>query len=556
MGALTDNRKRCFVDLCAPFSPPAFPIPPPSDTSPSLAGPLKKLKSSAPPPGSALERTSLQPASTPLPLQRLASAQPGPRSLPPPAPLRRPVHGPQRIVRVFGHAGSGGSEGRATSVVVGRKGEVPGMGNLISWSVSRAPLDALWSSRRKGKATAESGSKRRFKDEDLGGLDLEEYKRLVEDAQEGRSVGSFEQRPRETASGKVALSSAVSDLTILTREEHGQPQPHVLHRKVEDARRLVKTETTHPKEEVIEAKRTPAYKDLFLSAKKRDSRLSSLDFEVKLTEKKISEFHKAVEVKAEKDLSGPFAPLTDEEENNVNLALQDPEKFHLRSHEVLVLHESSNIEITREVIQCLRPGAWLNDEVINLYFELLKERERREPKKFLKCHFFNTFFYKKLTSGRDGYDFKAVRRWTTRRKLGYGLIECDKIFVPIHKEIHWCLAVIDVKNEKLLYLDSLGGMDHHALRVLRHLRDVLHVSQARYVVDEVKDKSNTTIDITSWSLEQVYDLPLQKNGWDCGMFMLKYADFYSRDLGLCFQQENMMYFRRRTAKEILNLRAD
>lgn len=34
--------------------------------------------------------------------------------------------------------------------------------------------------------------------------------------------------------------------------------------------------------------------------------------------------------------------------------------------------------------------------MINLYLELLKEREQREPKKFLKCHFFNTFFYKKV----------------------------------------------------------------------------------------------------------------------------------------------------------------
>lgn len=33
-----------------------------------------------------------------------------------------------------------------------------------------------------------------------------------------------------------------------------------------------------------------------------------------------------------------------------------------------------------------------------MYLELLKEREKREPKKFLKCHFFNTFFYKKVSS--------------------------------------------------------------------------------------------------------------------------------------------------------------
>ena len=34
-------------------------------------------------------------------------------------------------------------------------------------------------------------------------------------------------------------------------------------------------------------------------------------------------------------------------------------------------------------------------QVINVYLELLKEREKRDPKKFLRCHFFNTFFYKK-----------------------------------------------------------------------------------------------------------------------------------------------------------------
>jgi hypothetical protein len=27
----------------------------------------------------------------------------------------------------------------------------------------------------------------------------------------------------------------------------------------------------------------------------------------------------------------------------------------------------------------------------------------------------------------SGYDYKAVRRWTTKRKLGYSLIDCDKV---------------------------------------------------------------------------------------------------------------------------------
>lgn len=152
---------------------------------------------------------------------------------------------------------------------------------------------------------------------------------------------------------------------------------------------------------------------------------------------------------------------------------------------------------------------------------------------------------KQLINSKNGYDYKSVRRWTTQKKLGYGLHECDKIFVPIHQRIHWCLAVINKKEKKFQYLDSLKGIDTEVLEVL-----------ARYFVDEVKDKTGEDVDISSWETEFVEDLPEQMNGHDCGVFMVKYADFYSRNLRLCFNQEHMPYFRLRTAKEILRLKAD
>lgn len=34
---------------------------------------------------------------------------------------------------------------------------------------------------------------------------------------------------------------------------------------------------------------------------------------------------------------------------------------------ILVTHENSNIEITGEKLRCLRPRAWLNDEVIRWF---------------------------------------------------------------------------------------------------------------------------------------------------------------------------------------------
>ncbi|KAF3591085.1 hypothetical protein DY000_02026610 [Brassica cretica] len=82
------------------------------------------------------------------------------------------------------------------------------------------------------------------------------------------------------------------------------------------------------------------------------------------------------------------------------------------------------------------------------------------------------------------------------------------------------------------------------------------VFQAKYLGDEVKEESEKDIDVSSWDMEFVEDLPQQQNGYDCGMFMLKYIDFFSRGLGLYFSQEHMPYFRLKTAKEILRLRAD
>ncbi|XVE65609.1 hypothetical protein DITRI_Ditri08aG0014100 [Diplodiscus trichospermus] len=298
--------------------------------------------------------------------------------------------------------------------------------------------------------------------------------------------------------------------------------------------------------EVSDVNDLEAYKKLLKSAERRANKLKDLDFQIELNEKSIARLHslwpekKPEEEQEEVIPREPFIPLTEEEMAEVSRALSKK-----NWKKILVSHENSSIDIRGEVLQCLKPTAWLNDEVINIYLELLKERENREPKKFLKCHFFNTFFYKKLVSPESGYNYRAVKRWTSQRKLGYFLFDCDKIFVPIHKDIHWCLAVINKKEQKIQYLDSLRGRDAKVLNAL-----------AKYFVEEVKDKSGKDIDINSWEREYVEDLPVQENGFDCGMFMLKYIDFYSRGLSLCFGQEHMPYFRLRTAKEILRLRAD
>ncbi|XP_071937784.1 ubiquitin-like-specific protease ESD4 [Coffea arabica] len=447
--------------------------------------------------------------------------------------FKREPHAPVRRHRGVSSVNLGNSASKVSYKV----GSADEMGNLLSGqykSTKRSALDTLRFNEEDKKVTEVAKEEVQEVSEDSS-IEEVEILEVREDQKWKDGNGVVDEDSRKFDGIAVDKDSRPSSSSAMTNVSDG-----IL--KVETTEKLLASlslsqELGVPQESV--------HKKLLYVAERRNDKINSLNFQIEYTEKQLQLQQllrpQKKEEAAKKDVTAEaFKPLTEEEETEVNRALSNSSRRKL-----LVTHENSNISITGEVLQCLRPRAWLNDEVINLYLELLKERERREPKKFLNCHFFNTFFFKKLVSGKGGYNYQSVRRWTSQKKLGYCIFDCDKIFVPIHKEVHWCLAVINKKDEKFQYLDSLGGVDSQVIKVL-----------ARYIVDEVKDKCGKGIDVSSWQQEFVADLPEQENGFDCGVFMIKYADFYSRDIGLCFNQEHMPYFRLRTALEILRSKAE
>ena len=42
-------------------------------------------------------------------------------------------------------------------------------------------------------------------------------------------------------------------------------------------------------------------------------------------------------------------------------------------------------------------------------------------------------------------------------------MDCDLVCVPVHQEVHWVLAVIDIKRREVRYYDSLGGIDRSCM---------------------------------------------------------------------------------------------
>ena len=226
-----------------------------------------------------------------------------------------------------------------------------------------------------------------------------------------------------------------------------------------------------------------------------------------------------------KKLATRMRPLTGEEEEAVRQILSTGR------NEVVVDH--FNIEMTTALIQCLKEQTWLNGDVVNFYMELLGARNP-------KCHFFNSFFYTKLSLG-GVYTYKNVHRWS--QKANIKIIELDKVFAPIHVGgNHWCMSCINFKKKRFEYYDSLGGQNVACLEYLR-----------QYVQDEARLHSGVEeYDFNGWEVYTPKDIPRQLNEYDCGVFACKFADYLSDNLPLKFTQEDMPYFRRRMVVEIKN----
>ena len=55
----------------------------------------------------------------------------------------------------------------------------------------------------------------------------------------------------------------------------------------------------------------------------------------------------------------------------------------------------------------------------------------------------------------------------------------------------------------------------------------------------------------NWTLSHADNIPVQQNHYDCGLFILKYAQCLARNEPFGFSQDDMDYFRRRMVIELV-----
>lgn len=213
-------------------------------------------------------------------------------------------------------------------------------------------------------------------------------------------------------------------------------------------------------------------------------------------------------------------PLTDDQLAHVHKAWTSINQLFTTNYQ---------IEIYSRDLQTLRDGLWLNDNIIDYYFNLIM-------KEYPDVYGWTTHFYTTLES--KGYT--GVARWAKRKKLNS--FQKRLILVPVNiSNTHWALAVINNPEKTITYFDSLDTYNAGNPQAVANL--------CEYMKQEAKRLNEPELD---YKLVPHLKTPQQNNGSDCGVFTCTAARYIAGGRGLTYGQKDMKVMRRRMAFEIMN----
>jgi sentrin-specific protease 1 len=251
-----------------------------------------------------------------------------------------------------------------------------------------------------------------------------------------------------------------------------------------------------------------------------------------------------------------------------------------------ILVSVSGIPLRRHDARTLRSRGKLNDEVMNLYLELLNQRDERlvalrdetiaahsravqsdgvsggagepgaplpvppprpPPPRLRRAYAFSTFFWVKLNENAAGgsaentYTYANVSRWSH----GVDIFACSVVIIPINvKHTHWSVGVIFPQRQGIAVVDSRGPGPQRVYDWL-----------LRYVQDEHLDKRGVPLpEPESWQRLTLAS-PQQTNGVDCGVFSLLASDCLMLGEPLEYTQKDIPLARRWVALQCLEAMA-
>ena len=229
-------------------------------------------------------------------------------------------------------------------------------------------------------------------------------------------------------------------------------------------------------------------------------------------------------------------------------AMNELNEAFLLPNDGTVLKQIKGQKIITSSFRRIKPGTWLNDEVINYYLCLMRMREQRlydissrtiGGLQRKRTYFMKSFFVTKLLDIRHPdrsqhrYTYENVRRWGTKCPGG-NIFHFQQAFIPINIENrHWVCVFISIETQKIVFYDSLPNStlgEYYINIILKYLEDKWNYK-----------RMSGSFDTSSWTKVSLGNSTnmLQTNCDDCGVYTLMCAYFICNDLEMTFlEQEN------------------
>ena len=202
----------------------------------------------------------------------------------------------------------------------------------------------------------------------------------------------------------------------------------------------------------------------------------------------------------------------------------------------------NNIMITRGKFRLylsswrrLNGSTFIDDNVINLYIRLMLDNVQQQQQQTQNQYYqYTTFFFSYLS--------KNMPEKRLKKMAWQGSISTyDMIFVPINKDRHWMLITIEPKRKRLRYFDSM--------KPKKNSEPLYKLCKIVKFIQLIDGKC----DVNEWKRVVVNEIPQQRNGYDCGVFLMEYVRqlLEGRDLPNFSNEENeMKEIRRRMLVEL------
>ena len=191
-----------------------------------------------------------------------------------------------------------------------------------------------------------------------------------------------------------------------------------------------------------------------------------------------------------------------------------------------------------------KPG-WLNDNIIDAYAKLLTKYAAEKGKRVFA---FSCLFYCSLKEAVEFQQMEKLYRIATQYFKNHIFESYDFIVFPVNVgDMHWCVIVVDMWNQKIFYYDPLktGAINESAITNITFFLTIFSTARNRSV--EFDSKRFVTDFTICWESQ----FPLQTDDTSCGVFILMYIGTKLGLIGITRTRRDIENIRTIIAYELL-----